>query len=224
MKTTVWFTWVASASALVWAGAAVAQAGIYTCVDAKGRKITSDRPIVECIDREQKELKSDGTVKRTVKPVMTAQEQAAFDEKALQEAEERARQIEEKRKDRALLSRYPDRASHDKERAATMAQIDDVIKAAAKRIGELGVQRKEIDTELEFYKKDPKKAPVALRRQVEDSENSVAVQKRFIGDQEGEKKRANLRFDDELQSLKRLWAVQAGGVGKTAPAKTSASK
>jgi hypothetical protein len=24
--------------------------GIYTCVDAKGRKLTSDRPIAECAD------------------------------------------------------------------------------------------------------------------------------------------------------------------------------
>jgi hypothetical protein len=26
------------------------------CVDAKGRKITADRPIPDCIDREQQEL------------------------------------------------------------------------------------------------------------------------------------------------------------------------
>ena len=32
------------------AGLATAQS-IYTCVDGKGRKITADRPIVECIDR-----------------------------------------------------------------------------------------------------------------------------------------------------------------------------
>ena len=46
------------------AGHAWAQAGIYTCVDAKGRRLTSDRPIVECLDREQKELTPNGNVKR----------------------------------------------------------------------------------------------------------------------------------------------------------------
>ena len=32
--------------------------GIYTCTDAKGRKLTSDRPIPECHDREQRVLKT----------------------------------------------------------------------------------------------------------------------------------------------------------------------
>ncbi|WP_432214584.1 DUF4124 domain-containing protein, partial [Salmonella enterica] len=39
-----------------------AQGGIYTCVDAKGRKLTADRPILDCIDREQKELNASGQV------------------------------------------------------------------------------------------------------------------------------------------------------------------
>ena len=57
---------------------AAQSAGIYTCVDAKGRKITSDRPIVDCIDREQVELNPSGTVRRKVGPSLTAQERAAL--------------------------------------------------------------------------------------------------------------------------------------------------
>ena len=165
-----------TATPLAWAQGTLSQ-GIYTCVDAKGRKLTSDRPIAECSDREQKELNSSGTVKRTVKPVMTADEQREFDEKEKQASEERLRLNEEKRKDRALLTRYPNRPSHDKERAEALAQVDDVMKAATKRIGELAVQRKEIDTELEFYKKNPAKIPQSLKRQIEDNDASVAVQK-----------------------------------------------
>jgi Domain of unknown function (DUF4124) len=194
----------------LWLTSALASAQIYTCVDAKGRKLTSDRPIAECADREQKELNSSGTVKRTVKPVMTAEEQRIFDDKEKQELEERLRLNEEKRKDRALLTRYPNRPSHDKERAEALAQVDDVMKAATKRIGELAVQRKEIDTELEFYKKNPAKIPQSLKRQIEDNDASVAVQKRFIADQESEKKRTNARFDDELVRLKTLWLLTAG--------------
>lgn len=190
-------------------GSAAVWGQIYTCVDAKGRKLTSDRPIVECADREQKELNSNATVKRTVAPTMTADEQRAFDEKKKAEIEEKSRQLEEKRKDRALLTRYPNRATHDKERAETLAQVDDVMKAATKRIGELAAQRKDINAELEFYKKDPTKAPPLLKRQTDDNDNSVAVQKRFIADQEGEKKRINLRFDEELVKLKSLWLLTA---------------
>jgi hypothetical protein len=197
----------ATLAALCCLGATAAWAQIYTCVDAKGRKLTSDRPIAECADRDQKELNSNATVKRTVKPTMTAEEQRTFDEKAKNEAEETARAAEEKRKNRALLIRYPSRAAHDKERVETLAQVDDVIKAATKRIGELATQRTDINAELEFYKKDPGKMPLSLKRQIEDNDNSVAVQKRFVVDQEGEKKRINMRFDEELVRLKVLWPL-----------------
>ncbi|MDP1270894.1 DUF4124 domain-containing protein, partial [Klebsiella pneumoniae] len=51
-------------------------AGIYTCVDASGRRITSDRPITQCLDREQHELTGSGTVKRVIPPSYTAEERA----------------------------------------------------------------------------------------------------------------------------------------------------
>jgi Domain of unknown function (DUF4124) len=203
----------------LWFASATSWSAIYTCVDGKGRKLTSDRPIAECADRDQSELNTSGTVKRTVKPVMTAEEQRAFDEKQKNAAEELARQVEEKRKDRALLTRYPNRAVHDKERAEALAQVDAVMKAAAKRISELGVQRKEIDTEMEFYKKDPSKAPLSLKRQIEDHNNSVAVQKRFIIEQENELKRTNARFDEELVKLKSLWLLTGNPGGAAAPKK-----
>ncbi|HET7868163.1 MAG TPA: DUF4124 domain-containing protein, partial [Burkholderiaceae bacterium] len=31
-----------------------AGSGIYSCTDARGRRLTSDRPIIECLDREQR--------------------------------------------------------------------------------------------------------------------------------------------------------------------------
>ncbi len=202
--------------AALWLASAAVWSQIYTCIDANGKKITSDRPIPECAEREQKELNSSGTIKRTVKPVMTVEEQRVFDDKQRAEAEERSRIAEEKRKDRALLTRYPNRASHDQERTEALAQVDDVMRAATKRIGELGTQRKEIDAQLEFYKKDPNKAPPTLRRQVDDNNNSVAVQKRFVIDQEGEKKRINARFDEELGKLKTLWQLTAAVPSKAA--------
>ena len=212
MKTSIKITITAG----LWLASALAWAQIYTCVDAGGKKITSDRPIPECAEREQKELNSSGTVKRTVKPVMTAEEQRLFDNKQRAENEERSRIAEEKRKDRALLTRYPNRASHDQERTEALTQVDDVMRAATKRIGELATQRKEVDAQLEFYKKDPSKAPPSLRRQVDDNNNSVAVQKRFVIDQEGEKKRINARFDDELVKLKTLWQLTAAVPSKAA--------
>ncbi len=205
--------WVAGAVMLHGAGA-LAQQGIYTCTDGLGRKITSDRPIAECVDREQKELNRSGTVKRVIGPSLTAHERAALEEAEKAAADVRARQAEEKRRDKALLMRYPSRPVHDKERSSALAQIDEVIKASNKRLAELGAQRKSIDDELEFYKADPRKAPEALKRRIEENDASAAVQRRFQTDQDAEKKRVNARFDEELLNLNQLWALSAVPVVK----------
>lgn len=192
-------------------GTGASAQGIYTCVDAKGRKITADRPIAECNDRVQRELNKTGTVRREIGPSLTAQELAAQEAKDKLAREAQARELENKRRDRALLLRYPSRAVHDKERATALAQVDEVIKAASKRTSELAEQRKGIDSELEFYAADPGKAPVELKRRIDENNRSVTVQKQFIAEQDQEKKRVNLRFDEELAKLKPLWVMMGGG-------------
>ncbi len=194
--------------------------GIYTCVDSKGRKLTSDRPIVDCIDREQKVLNPSGTVRAKVGPSLTAAEKADIEAREKRELEERIRTNEEKRRDRALLIRYPSLAVHDKERAEAVAQVGLVRQTALSRVDELLKQRKVVTDEMEFYKKDPSKAPPALRRQVEEVNSNLAVQGRFIAEQDNEIRRVNARFDEELVRLKQLWQIQAG----TAPAHGAASK
>lgn len=185
--------------------------GIYTCIDSKGRRITSDRPIPECLDREQRQLSGSGLVRRVLPPSYTAEERAQLDAQRRLEEEQRARVAEEKRRDRALMIRYPTQASHDKERAEALGQIDEVVNAVNKRERALEQQRKEIDTEMEFYQRDPDKAPSWLRRKLEDNQQQVLVQKRFLEEQALEKKRINARFDEELAKLRQLWAGVAAG-------------
>lgn len=180
---------------------------IYTCVDARGRSVTADRPIAECVDRAQRELTPSGVVKRHLGPTLTDHEQAAQDEKDRRLAEKRAREADEKRRDRALLQRYPARPAHEQERAAALVQVDEVIKASSKRRVELIEQRKAIANEFEFYVKDPSRAPASLRRRLEENESSLSDQKKFIADQEQEKNRVNRRFDEELARLTQLWAL-----------------
>ncbi len=191
------------------AGTVLAQnsgSGIYSCTDSKGRRLTSDRPIPECLDREQRELGKTGIVKRVVPPSYTAEERAKLEAQRKAEELQRARVAEEKRRDKALLVRYPNQAMHDKERADALLQIDEVVVAVNKRQEALARQRKEIDVELEFYQGDVNKAPSWLKRKLEDNEQQVQIQKRFLADQAQEKQRINGRFDEELAKLKQLWA------------------
>ena len=153
-----------------WAQAPGASGGIYTCVDRNGRRLTADRPIAECLDREQRELGPSGTVRRQIGPSLSEQERAAQEVQRRKEAEARARALEERRRERALTARYPDKPTHDVERAAAIQLVDDVTAIAEKRLAELAQQRKAFDVEMEFYKKDPAKAPLSLRRKIAENE------------------------------------------------------
>lgn len=189
---------------------------IYTCVDARGRTIKADRPISECMDRTQNELTRSGAIMRQMVPSLTAREQAAQEAKDKLAADVRAREADEKRRDRALLLRYPGPAVHQQERAAALAQIDVVIHAASKKAEELTGQRKAILNEFEFYAQDPGKAPAALRRQREENDSSLAAQGKFMGERQEEKNRVNQRFDHELIKLRRLWSTTTAVTAATA--------
>lgn len=191
-------------------GAQGSGSSIYTCTDAKGRKLTSDRPILECIDREQKELSATGTVKRTLKPSMTAAEEAAEEERLRKLNDEKARMADEKRRERVLLARYPNREAHDRERSQALLAVEAVIGAAFKRIDELEEEKKKLVAEAEFFK-DPAKVPAPLKRRLDENANTIGAQRRFIGNQQQEKERINAKFDEELAKLNQLWPTLAKG-------------
>ena len=179
--------------------------GIYTCTDAKGRKLTSDRPIVDCNDREQREMTPSGTVKRVIPVPLSAQERAAVEEKEKAALEARIAAGEGKRRDRALLMRFPNRAAHDAERVAALTKVDESTELSAIKLRELAEQRKSINTDLEFYKKDPNKAPPQLKRRVEENDSNIAMQSRLLADQDAEKRRVNQHFDEESGKLSGMW-------------------
>lgn len=213
VRRTVLWAMLGSGGCMPWAQAQPSvpnAAGIYSCIDAQGRRLTADRPIPQCIDREQRELSPLGTVRRVIGPSLTEHERAALEAQRRKEQEERAQQADERRRERALLARYPNQVAHDAERAEALAQIDLVVTAATQRIRDLQEQRKALDLEMEFYRKEPSKAPMTLRRMLAENEQDVLEQQRFIAAQDREKRRVHQRFDTELLQLRQLWAAQRG--------------
>ncbi|MFC7409522.1 DUF4124 domain-containing protein [Hydrogenophaga atypica] len=202
---------IACALALAWCYGGLAQAAIFTCVDAQGRRITSDRPIAACMDREQRELSPSGSVRRVIPPEPTAEERAALDAKRKADAERDARLNEEKRRERALLSRYPNEAAHQRERVKALESVDAVEAAIHHRIEELVKQRAKLNEEMAFYAKDPAKTPPLLKRQFNDNKNLVSAQQSALKQQAEERQRVSERFDAELAQLRKLWAQSAAG-------------
>ena len=183
--------------------------GIYTCTDQYGRKLTSDRPIPECLDREQRELNRSGSTRRVVPPSMSAVER----QKEAQRQREEKRQAElarsQQRLDQALLARYPDKAAHDASRRDALLQSQIIIDGAKLNLASLAEERRKMDEEMEFYQKDPSKAPATLRRAMEKNQRDVEQQELAINNQAGEQERINAAFDEELARLEQLWAQRA---------------
>jgi hypothetical protein len=201
--------------ALLSSGAAFSQAPapiaeIYTCVDANGRKLTSDRPIAACRDREQRLLNPSGTVKARVGPTLTAKELSQLEVKNKADQAEHARLEEEKRQDRALFIRYPTESVHQKERSEALAHISRVKQTAVTRATDLLEQRTKLADELAFYQKDPSKAPPLLQHQMKEVNEAWAAQGRFLADKDTEAARLNARFAAEQARLAPLWRMASG--------------
>lgn len=192
-------------SAPLWGGAA----GIYTCVDGQGKRHTSDRPIPECLDREQRVLNRDGSQKQTLPPRMNADERAAAEEREHQRLAQEATLKDAIRRDRNLMMRYPNEQVHQKAREAALDDLQNAIKTSEIRVADLQNERKPLDADAEFYK--GKRLPGKLRTKLEANDAAQQAQKDVILSQKAEIVRINALYDAELARLKRLWAGAAPG-------------
>lgn len=188
---------------------ALAATSIYTCIDAQGRLLSSDRPIPECRDRVQRELGPGGTVRRIIEPPPTPEERARQEalQRARAEAAEQA--AEAQRREQLLLMRYPNEAAHQRAREAALAQLQASLTAGQQRLKQLDAEASRLQEEMEFYRKDPSRAPASLKRRLADNAQQRQQQVQYLGDLERERARIEERFDAELVTLRRLWAVSA---------------
>jgi hypothetical protein len=192
--------WCAGATAQV---PARSTSGIYTCTDDKGIRRTSDRPIVECLDRDQRVLNADGSLKRIEPATLTPEERAEREAAERKSAEERAALNDAVRRDRNLKARFPNEAAHQRAREAALEVVRMGMRTSQQRIKELETERKPLASEAEFYRGRP--IPGRLKQQIEANETSVAAQRDLIQTQEAELVRINRIYDNELEHLRKLW-------------------
>lgn len=185
------------------------KAQVFSCVDAEGHRLTSDRPIPECLDREQKLLGADGTVRRTVEPRMTPKERAAWEEERRSKKAQEELQRDAVRRDRNLLNRYPDPATHQRARQTALDDVRAAITVSERRIATLEAERKPLLTEAEFYQ--GKRLPIKLKASLDDNEASLGAQRELISNNRAELDRVSDMFDAELAHLRKLWAGAAPG-------------
>jgi hypothetical protein len=194
---------------------------IYTCVDSHNHTLTSDRPILECLDRDQKVLNSDGSVRRILPKSMTAEERAAAEEAQRRKiAEEQAHQ-DAIRRDRNLLARFPDEQSHADARSEALDSVYSSIEAMQHRLADLKKDRKPLLQEAEFYR--GKALPPKLKAEIDNNQVSIDAQETLIKNQQVELVRLNKMYDTELAHLRKLWAGAPPGFEFSVKNATAAS-
>lgn len=196
-------------------GGATAQAepkpvgGIYTCTDANGKRHTADRPIRECLAREQQLLNSDGSVRVVVPPSRTAEERAEIEARERKLAAQRMAIADAGRRDRNLLNRYPDEASHQRARESALETVRQAVKASESRLRELSDERRPLLSEAEFY--DGRQLPPKLRQALDANDAAAAAQRNAGENQAAEIERVARLYDAELARLRQLWSGTAPG-------------
>lgn len=198
----------ATASVPVLAQPGAAKQGIFTCVDSAGRRITADRPIPQCADREQRVLSPTGVERARLGPVLSEAEMSQRLELRRKEQLGQQRLQEQRRRDAALLARYPDQSRHDVARREALQPISERQDTVQQRMQALDKEKQALDQELQFYQQDPAKAPARLRATAQDIEKAQQEQQALLDAHADEAKRIHQRFDTELRRLQPLWQSQ----------------
>jgi hypothetical protein len=215
----IWQGGVKSAAVVlvqVWALAVWAQSGsppspteIYVCNDDRGRLITADRSIRECIDRPQRVLNPDGSLRAVRPPSPTPEERAAREARERKLADEAAARAEAVRRDRFLLSRYRNEEAHREARESALDPVRLTMDLTESRLSQLKRERRALEEEERAPK--GREQAAALKQQLDANDAATAAQRENTLSQKVEFDRINRLYDIELERLKRLWAGQPPG-------------
>ena len=194
---------------------------IFQCVLPDGRKVTSDKPIAECMNvgKPQRELNKDGSEKAIVEAPPTEDEKAERDRIRRQKEAERTAQDIEVRRDRDMLKRFPNEVAHAKAREKALDDVANSVRNSEARIKLLLKERQPLINEAEFYV--GKALPNKLKLDLDANDASLEAQRSLVQNQQIEVVRINDLYNAELARLRKLWAGALPGTVGPAPSAPS---
>ncbi|MGH6609914.1 MAG: hypothetical protein ACRECQ_06640 [Burkholderiaceae bacterium] len=188
------------------ASSAWAQQSIYSC-SVNGKTFSGDRVPSECANADVRELNRDGSLRRVIARPMTLEEQRAKALEAKRRLEEEDKLLAQRRRDKSLLEAYADEQEIEAARIKSLETSNTVIERGTQRLARLGVERKKLTDESEFYKK--RTLPDQVKRNIASNEQQVAAEEKIVADARAEIQRINDRFDVEKKRFRELLAQGA---------------
>jgi hypothetical protein len=186
---------------------ACAQTRIYTCKDASGKTITSDRQLPECQGREGRVLSGQGATLQKIEAPLTAEQLAAREAEQQKRREEEERRREQLRKDKALLNTYANLDDIESKRQRSLLQVEREVRESERRISLLERQAAENRTETEFYKR--RALPPDLKRRVDENEAALKAEINLYNTKKDEVAQVNVKFDEDRKRYAELTGAGA---------------
>jgi hypothetical protein len=176
---------------------------IFSCT-SEGKPITSDRPIANC-DGEQRITNPDGSAYRLVPRSQSEEERIAEAAKETPESAADNARATQARRDRILLTRYPNETRFDEARKEALDRLRASIREAESRISQLNADANKLASEAGLFAGKP--LPARLKTAIDASDASLSAERLLLPERRAELVRVEKMYDDELARLKKLWAT-----------------
>lgn len=184
----------------------VANAALFCCVDANGKKVCGDSLPPACIGRDATMKGERGPV-RHIEGQLTPERRAQRDEAARQKKQEEEARMEQRRQDQALLNTYISEKDIDVARERAEKGVHNEIKAAEGKIAAAQARRKKFEAETEFYKN--KTLPEEVRRGIKDTEFEIKAQGELIESKKKDLDAIRSKFDADKARYQELVKARA---------------
>lgn len=200
-------------------GIALALAGIYTaipsaqaarmfcCVDDNGSRYCSDSLPEACRTRAYSEFNERGVKVRAVEAPLTEAQQAARDAEEKRRADEEKTNLEQKRRDQALMATYASERDLDVAKGRAVGDLDRSIKLLQERLDNAQGQKLKLQANIAALKGKP--TPPELADQIRRNELEIQSATRERDSKQKDLERVVTKYETER---KRFRELRGGGV------------
>jgi hypothetical protein len=181
-----------------------AHAELYSCKDAAGHLLTSDRPIPECANRAVKVLRNNGLFQREIPAPPTEEDkrkaQIELERKKNEELLEEARLKEE----RYLLAHYSSEKDIELMRSRSLEVLKERIRLGKEQISTVSHILAQLQAEQQNNTKRSSTESAALQHRANEMERSIKKTKAINDSYEVELIRINAQYDQTLKNYREI--------------------
>lgn len=192
-----------------------AQARIFCCDDAHGKKYCSDFLPPQCAKLSYEIRDEKGFVLERKDPPLTPEQIAKREAEAAKKAEEEKKRVEERRRNLALLSTYATEKDIDVARDRAVTEVQKLVKQAENLVEEAQKAKAKVEREKEFYKN--KALPAQVKKQIQDSEADLKAKLDTLAARKADIDKTQAKFEDEKKKFRELKGIVSPGAATTLP-------